>query len=124
VRHDILADCFSIIKNAETVGKNECFSPVSNLVKNVLEVMKNHGYIQGYDKEGKRFKVMLNHRINDCSIIKPRFSFKKDEFDKWEKRYLPASGFGIIIVTTPKGIMTHKQAKKEEMGGKLLGYVY
>lgn len=124
MRHDILADCFSAIKNAGAVGKNECLSPVSSLIKNVLEVMKTNGYIQGYVQEGRRFRITLNHRINDCSVIKPRFSFGNDEFDKWEKRYLPASGFGILIVTTPKGLMTHKQAKKDGLGGKLLGYVY
>ncbi|MCK4634392.1 MAG: 30S ribosomal protein S8 [Candidatus Aenigmarchaeota archaeon] len=124
MQHDILADCFSAIKNAERVGKNECFSPVSSLVKNVLEVMKIHSFIEEFEQAGKRFRIKLNHRINDCNIIKPRFSFKKDGFEKWEKRYLPSTGFGILIVSTPKGIMTHEKAKKDGTGGKLLGYVY
>ena len=124
MRYDVLADCFSAIKNAEIIGKDECFSPVSNLVKNVLEVMKSHGYIENFEQVGKRFKIKLNHKINNCNVIKPRFSFKIDEFEKWEKRFLPATGFGILIVSTPKGVMTHENAKKESMGGKLLGYVY
>ena len=113
MQHDILADCFSAIKNAERVGKNECFSPVSSLIKNLLEVMKNHGFIEEFEQDGRRFRIKLNHRINDCNIIKPRFSFKKDGFEKWEKRYLPSTGFGIIIVSTTKGIMTHEKAKKD-----------
>lgn len=124
MQHDVLADCFSIIKNAERVGKSECFSPVSNLIKHVLEVMKSHEYIEDFEQVGKRFKIKLNHRINDCNVIKPRFSFKKDEFERWEKRYLPATEFGILIVSTPKGVMTHEKAKKDGIGGKLLGYVY
>jgi len=124
MQHDVLADCFSAIKNAEMMGKNECFSPVSNLIKSVLEVMKGHGYIKSFEQAGKRFQIKLNHKINDCNVIKPRFSFKKDDFKKWEKRYLPATGFGILIVTTPKGVTTHEKAEKEGIGGKLLGYVY
>ncbi|UCG95558.1 MAG: 30S ribosomal protein S8 [archaeon] len=124
MQHDVLADCFSAIKNAEVVGKKECFSPVSNLIKSVLEVIKSRGYIEDYERAGKRFRIKLNHKINDCRVIKPRFSFKKGDFEKWEKRYLPATGFGIIIVSTPKGIITHEKAKKEGTGGKLLGYVY
>ena len=124
MRHDSLADCFSSIKNAEKVGKDVCYTPMSKLIKNVLEVMKNSGYIKDFEVEGRKFKVKLNHRINDCNAIKPRFSFKKDELEKWEKRYLPAAGFGILIVTTPKGVMTHEKAKEIGEGGKLLGYVY
>ncbi|PSH00976.1 MAG: 30S ribosomal protein S8, partial [Nanohaloarchaea archaeon SW_7_46_7] len=47
-----------------------------------------------------------------------------DEFEKWAKRYLPAQGFGEILVTTSQGVMTHSKARKEKVGGKLLGYVY
>jgi len=124
VQQDVLADCFSAIKNAETIGKGECFSVVSSMVKNVLEVMKDKKYIEDYEKEGKRFKIKLNHRINDCNVIKPRFSFKKDDIEKWEKRFLPATGVGLLIVTTPKGVMAHEKALKEGVGGKLLGFVY
>lgn len=124
MQHDTLADCFSAIKNAEIVGKKECFSPISNLIKSVLEVIKANSYIEDYEKDGKRFHIKLNHKINDCKVIKPRFSFRKDDFEKWEKRYLPATGFGILIVSTPHGIITHEQAKEKGIGGKLLGYVY
>ena len=124
MQHDVLADCFSAIKNAERMGKNTCFTPVSNLIKNILEVMKNSGYINGFEKVGRKFEVKLNHKINDCNVIKPRVSFKKDEIEKWEKRYLPARSFGILIVSTPKGITTHEKAKEMNQGGKLLGYVY
>jgi small subunit ribosomal protein S8 len=46
------------------------------------------------------------------------------EFDKFEKRYLPARGFGIIIVSTNKGIMTLEEAKEKRIGGRLLAYCY
>ena len=49
---------------------------------------------------------------------------KKDGFEKFERRYLPAKGFGILIVSTSIGMMTNEEAKIKMIGGKLLAYVY
>jgi len=124
MKHDLIADCMSIIKNSESIGKEECFVPASNLIKNILEVMKKNKYIDGFEISGKKFKVKLNHKINNCNVIKPRFSVGKNEFDKWKKRYLPAQEFGILILTTNEGIKDHKEIEKKGIGGKLLCYVY
>jgi small subunit ribosomal protein S8 len=76
------------------------------------------------DGRSGKFKIELTNRINDCNVIKPRYPVKVDEFEKWEKRYLPARGFGILILSTNKGVMTHEEAKKKKLGGKLLAYVF
>jgi len=123
-----LADVLSAIKNAERVGKKECITPASNLVKEVLKVMQKEGFIGVFefvdDGRSGKFKVQLKNRVNDCNAIKPRYSVKLDEFEKWEKRFLPARGFGILVISTNKGVMTHENAKKEQLGGKLLAYVF
>ncbi len=128
MRHDTLADVLSTIKNGERVGKKECITPASNLVKEVLKVMQKEGYIGIFefidDGRSGKFKIELKNRVNDCNVIKPRYSVKVDDFEKWEKRFLPAKGFGILILTTTKGVMSHEQAKKQHLGGKLLGYVF
>ena len=128
MRHDTLADVMITIKNAERVGKKECITPASNLVKEVLKVMQKDKYIGIFefidDGRGGKFRVHLVGRINDCNVIKPRFSVKKNEIIQWEKRYLPAQGVGILILTTSKGIMDQREAIKKNTGGKLLGYVY
>lgn len=127
MRHDLLADVLSAIKNAERVGKNSCKVLKSKLVENVLLLMKKYGYIKDieHDKEEKyKLIVKLNGKINNTNIIKPRFSVKKDEFEKWERRYLPAYNIGILIITTSHGVMSHKDAKNKGIGGKLLAYVY
>ncbi len=128
MRHDTLADVMITIKNAERVGKKECITPASNLVKEVLKVMQKQKYIGIFEfiddgKSGK-FRVELKNRVNKCNVIKPRYSVKFDEFEKFEKRFLPAKGFGTLILTTNKGIMTHEEAKKQRLGGKLLVYVF
>lgn len=127
--NDPLANVMSHILNYEKIGKQECIvKPASKIVLSVLKIMKEHRYLGDFNKvdDGKSgfIRVNLISAINKCGVIKPRFSFKKDDLDKYEKRYLPSKDFGIIIVSTPKGIMTHLDAKSEDIGGKLVAYVY
>jgi small subunit ribosomal protein S8 len=127
--NDTLSNALSNIKNAERVGKGFCIvKPSSKLVKDVLVIMNKYGYIGDFKEvdngKGKLLIVNLLGRINNCGGIKPRFSVKKDYYEKFEKRFLPAKDFGIIIVSTSKGIIAHKEAKKENIGGKLLSFVY
>ena len=128
MRHDLLSDALSAIQNGDRVGGKEAVSPVSNMVKDVMQVLQKHKYIGNFemvdDGRGGRFRVSLLGAINRCGAIRPRFSIKKEEWEKWERRYLPAVGFGLLIVSTSKGVMTHDDAKKEGVGGKLLAFVY
>ncbi len=128
VQHDTLADALNIIKNAEKVGKKECTIKASKVVRGVLKVLQNSGYIGIYefinDGRGGKYKVELKGKIIDCNAIKPRFSVKRDEYEKFEKRFLPARDVGILVVSTSKGIMEHKKAKELNLGGKLLAYCY
>lgn len=125
---DPLADALSTIKNAERIGKRECITRASKLIKDVLKVMQEKDYIGTFEfiddgKSGK-FKIELKSRVIDCNVIKPRFSVKVEEFEKWEKRYLPAKGFGVLIISTPKGIIDHNKARELHIGGKLIAFVY
>ena len=63
-------------------------------------------------------------KINDCNVIRPRFSIKSKDTIRWEKRYLPSDRVGILVITSSKGVIDHKEAGKKRDGGKLLGYVY
>jgi small subunit ribosomal protein S8 len=126
---DIIAHALSRIKNAEQKGTSEVIvKPISNLLKNILKLMKEQGYIGDFeiidDGRGGMIRINLLGKINKCGAIKPRFSASFDGFEKFEKRYLPAKGFGILIVSTTKGVMTQEMAKKERLGGQLLAYVY
>jgi small subunit ribosomal protein S8 len=48
----------------------------------------------------------------------------KTDYEDYEGRYLPARGFGVLVVTTPMGVMSHAEAKGKGVGGRLLAYVY
>jgi len=127
--NDPLANVLSKILNNERVSKKEIdIFPTSKLVKKVLDIMNSNNYVGKYsltkENRGDILKLELIGKINQCGVIKPRFSVKKEGYEKFEKRFLPARGFGILIVSTTKGIMTNEEAKKKNLGGKLLVYVY
>ncbi len=128
MRHDLLADMFTIIRNTEAVGKSSCVVPASNVIKEILKTMQQKGYIGNFeyidDGKGGKIKVELLGRINTCGAIKPRHSVKVKNFINWEKRFLPAVGVGELFVSTPKGIMSHRDSIKKNLGGVLLGYIY
>ena len=126
---DILANAMSSIKNHEEVRKKEVLiDPASNLVGDVLEVMEKEDYIEGMefieDKKSGKYKVSLKGNINNCGVIKPRFSIEAGDFEKWEKRYLPAAGYGLLAESTPRGEKSHKEAKEKGLGGRLIAFVY
>ena len=129
MQHDPLNDAMSQINNAEKVGKSECMvKPSSKLIGRVLKTMQDNGYIKEFeyldDGRSGQFKVSLNGNINKCGVIKPRFSVRKAELENFESRYLPAQDFGVLILTTTEGVITHTQARSLGVGGRLLAYVY
>ncbi len=90
--------------------------------------MNTHNYIGKYTitktTRGDILNLNLLGKINKCGVIKPRFNVKRNEFEKFERRYLPAKGFGFLLVSTSKGIMTNEEAKTNGVGGKLIAYIY
>ena len=128
MRHDILSDVLVTIKNADLLGKASAVVPASKLIGNVLKLLTEKGYLNNYefsdDGRGGEFIISLNGRINGCGAIKPRFSVKLKDMETHEARYLPAKDFGILILTTPYGVMNNDQAREASTGGKLLAYVY
>ena len=90
--------------------------------------MQLNGYLGEFefidDGRSGKFKVQLLGRINKCSSIKPRFAVKSDNYENWEKKFLPSRDFGIMIVTTSKGVISHRTAEEQNVGGRLLAFVY
>jgi len=126
---DTLSNALVSIQNAEARNKKECIIyPGSNLIGNVLRVLQKHGYIGEFEfiDDGKSgmFRVQLLGRITKCRAIRPRFSVKVKDYIEWEKKLLPAYNIGVIVVSTPKGVMSHKEAQQLHLGGRLLAYVY
>jgi small subunit ribosomal protein S8 len=124
-----LTNALNTILSHEERHKKECIiSPASNLVGTVLRLIQSMGYVGEIEfiddgRQGK-LRVQLFGRINDCKAVKPRFSVKVKGIEKYEKRFLPSRDMGTLILSTPKGVMTHDNAKQQNLGGRVLAYVY
>jgi len=128
---DPIADMFSRIRNALMVKKKEVvIEPVSKLKRAILEILKKEGFIEDFvfveNPPGHKFIVKLKY-YNGIPAIqgiervsKPgrRIYVKKNEIP-WVK-----SGLGIAILSTSKGVVTDKEARKLGVGGELIGYIW
>ena len=127
---DQIADLITRIRNAIMVGKTEIRVPTSKLKVAVVEVLKKAGYIDDYKVEKGEPRGLLHvtinaagtpARINEISkVSKPgrRIYTSSDDIP------VVKSGRGIVVISTSKGLMTGKEAKKARLGGEILIRVY
>jgi small subunit ribosomal protein S8 len=117
------------MNNSEKVAKSSVsIIGITRMIKGVLEILGKKGYVGKVEYEkntrGGLVKVELINQINSCGAIKPRFNVKAKEIERFEQRYLPAKDFGLLILSTPKGLVTNQEAKEKKLGGKLIAYCY
>lgn len=127
--NDPLANVLSALLNAEQRGKAEIITKNNSvLIRKVLDIMAAAGYIDGYeqieDSKGNLLKIAVSGTLNKSGVIKPRFQINKDGFERFEKQFLPSKGFGMLIISTNQGVMTHTEAKEKGIGGTLISYCY
>ena len=127
--NDPLANVLSLIVSADHRGVREVTTKNnSKVIRRVLDMMNEAGYIGSYevieDNKGDLLRINLLGRLNKAGVIKPQHQIKKNDFERFEKRFLPAKDFGFLIVSTNKGIIRHMDAKEYQIGGKLIAYCY
>jgi small subunit ribosomal protein S8 len=124
---DPLADFLTQIRNATAASKQECVTSYSRLKSDVAHVLKQEGYIQDFEltKDGARqsLKVILKGRINGLKPIRGIRRVSKPGL----RRYVGVSeipkvlgGLGCAVLSTPKGVLSGQEAKKQNVGGELL----
>lgn len=86
------------------------------------------GYIGEFeivdDHRSGKIVIELIGRVNKCGVISPRFDVTYGEIEKWVVNLLPSRQFGMILLSTTYGIMTHEEARRKKTGGKILGFFY
>lgn len=123
---DIVGDSLIRIKNGYLAKRNEVSLGYSKLVLGICGILVKEGYLSSVKKEDKKIIVGLKYEgrksvLNDVKrISKPGLRVYKG------KSSLPwvLNGMGIAIISTPKGVMTDKQARKEGVGGEVMAYVW
>lgn len=126
---DPTSNALSAIMNSERLGnKQVVIKPASKLIANVLFVMQNYGSIGEFEfvDDGRAGLIVcqLLGRITKVGAIKPRYPVKARDIEKVETRYLPARGFGVLVLSTSEGIISHLEAKEKNIGGRLLAYAF
>lgn len=130
VSTDPIADMLTRIRNAAGVRKNEVVLPHSKIKQSIAELLKDSGFLQEVKvvdaSVGKSLKLVLssegeNSRITEIvRLSKPG----RREYSTVKDIPVVKRGRGIVIVSTPKGVMTGDQARKAGVGGELICKVY
>lgn len=121
---DPIADFITRIRNAGMVNQPEVTVPTSRMKERIAQTLKDSGYIDSFkvdDEKPAKMTVKLNDSITKINrLSKPgrRLYSAADEIPRIK------NGRGIVIISTPKGVMTGEEAKKKRLGGELLLEVY
>lgn len=128
---DPIADLINQIKNAGAVKKATVSIPFSNFKLSIAEKLKDAGFVKAVEKKGKKVKKTLDITIKYTEDGKAFIQGVKRVSKPGRRIYRGADeiipvkyGFGALILSTPKGIKTDKEAKKEKVGGEALFQIW
>ena len=127
---DPIADMLTRIRNALVVKHEEVEIPASNMKKEIARILLAEGYIKGYELVGEKsetIKVTLKYGPKGEKVISGLKRISKPGLRVYAgSEELPKvlGGLGIAIISTPKGVMTDKEARKLRHGGEVLAYVW
>ncbi|MGH1349719.1 MAG: 30S ribosomal protein S8 [Methyloligellaceae bacterium] len=128
---DPLGDMLTRIRNAQMRKKSKVSTPASRLRKNVLDVLQQEGYIRGYAEvefEGGKSELEIELKYFDGQpVIKEIKRVSKPGRRVYSSvKNLPtvANGLGVAILSTPKGVMSDTQARKDNVGGEILCNIF
>ena len=127
----VVSDLFTIIRNGLRVGLKRVIIRHSNYKESIVKVLVEEGYIVSYqvkekDNNKKDLIIMLKY-IDKKSVIEEIKVLSKPGYRQYiNKENIPKvlNGFGVSILSTSRGVITGKQARKLNVGGELLGVIY
>ena len=129
-RTDLIADVFTIIRNAALIKRDAVDVPASNNIKEIMAILKKNEYIDNFklieDKKQGLVRVYLKYIAGKSAIRNIRRVSKPGlrVYVKGKKIPSVLRGRGIAIVSTSKGVITDKEAREQGVGGEVIGYVW
>jgi small subunit ribosomal protein S8 len=122
---DVVADGLNQIMNGKRMEKREVeISRFSKLLIELFKIMKKEKYIDFKIDEKENKIIVKILKLNKCQAIKPRYYVKKEDIEKYLRRFLPSRNFGFLIVSTNKGLKNQHEAFENKLGGSLIAYFY
>lgn len=124
---DPISDMLTRIRNAQAVHKPKVTVPFSKMKWALLDILKQNGFIKEIEKIGRGEKKTIEISLKYRADGSPRINLLKRISKPSRRIYLKAKdiwsfkhGTGLLIVSTPKGLMTDKEAKKQNLGGEII----
>ena len=129
-RTDLIADTFTIIRNAIMAKKENADVPASNTIKAILEILKRDNYIDNFklieDKKQGLLRVYLKYIKGEPAIRNIKRISKPGLRIYVKHQDIPSvlRGRGLAIISTSKGIITDKEARTQALGGEVIAYIW
>ena len=129
-RTDLIADVFTIIRNAIIIKKDAVDLPASNNIKSIIAILKNNEYIDNFklieDKKQGVVRVYLKYIAGKSAIRNLKRISKPGLRVYVAGKKLPSvlRGRGLAIISTSKGVITDKEAREQGIGGEVIGYIW
>lgn len=129
-RTDLIADTFTMIRNAIMAKKENVDVPASKQIKSILEILKKENYIDNFklieDKKHGHLRIYLKYISGKPAIKSIRRVSKPGLRIYVDHKKIPSvlRGRGLAIISTSKGITTDREAKKLGLGGEVIGYIW
>lgn len=128
---DPIADMLTRIRNANSAKHDTVDIPASNMKKSIAQILVDEGYIKGYKviEDGKQGVIRVTLKYGEgksrvitglCRVSKPGLR----KYSSVEDMPKVMKGLGVAIVSTSKGVMTDKEARKENVGGEVLAFIW
>lgn len=129
-RTDLIADTFTMIRNAVMAKKDTVEIPASNTLKSIADILKRENYIDNFklieDKKQGILRIYLKYIKGKPAITSIKRISKPGlrVYVKGNKIPLVLRGRGLAIISTSKGMMTDQEARDQGVGGEVVGYVW
>lgn len=123
---DKVGDLLIRIKNGYMASRKEVAVTYSKLGLAICQFLQREGFISGYEVSGRSINVVLKYNGNKPALADVTRISKPSRRVYKGNKFLPRvyDGLGVAIISTPRGIMSDKQARKEKVGGEVMAYVW
>lgn len=127
---DTISNMIIKMKNAGLAGRDSTTTPYSKMKESILEVLKKEGFVKSFEKKSEKGKpvlaieLILENRIPKIKGVKRVSKPSKRIYTKASDIRAVKQGYGALVISTPAGVMTGRDAKKAKVGGEALFQIW